>query len=183
MIKFIMIMSLGFYNNKHILPIQIAGSSCCEQYHTLVIEINDLWLFVFVWLNLIARTPVERESNLGMKIRYPMECFNGKKMSIFRVTVFFQKSVIMQKELRLETDCIGTWMLWWLCICVDVAVHCAVCTVYSFMHVVSKYTFVASMLSSFLTRSPIHTDTLGRFTLAFNMHIFWWHCSVHCGWW
>lgn len=29
-------------------------TSNCEQYHTLLIEINDMWLFVFVWLNLIA---------------------------------------------------------------------------------------------------------------------------------
>lgn len=41
------------------------------------------------------------KGHLGMKIRYPMECFNGKKMSVLRVSVFLWKSVIMQEEVRL----------------------------------------------------------------------------------
>lgn len=78
------------------------------------------------WTSLLqARTPVGREGHLRMKIRYPMECFNRKKMSILRVSVFPRKCVIMQQELwwgigcvlACYHDCIWVcmWLSGWLC--------------------------------------------------------------------
>lgn len=73
---------------------------------------------------------MEREGHLGMKIRYPMGCFNGKKMSILRVTVFLWKSVIMQEEVRLETDCIlYRYLNVMMTVCVDVVVRLTVASV------------------------------------------------------
>lgn len=80
------------------------------------------------WTSLLqARTPVGREGHLGMKIRYPMECFNRKKMSILRMSVPVEmcdyaarrmmRNWLCECVLACYLDCMWVcmWLSGWLC--------------------------------------------------------------------
>lgn len=64
------------------------------------------------------------------------------------------------------------WVCGWLCTVVSIHAWCVIVNKCAFP------TWVEDMLAATTTRSPIHTVTLGRFTLAINMHTSWWCCSA-----
>lgn len=100
------------------------------------------------WTSLLqARTPVGREGHLGMKIRYPMECFNRKKMSILRMSVFPWKCVIMQQDVWWGTGCVNVCLHAILTVCESACDWAADCVAYSIViHAWSVHSYRVCLL-------------------------------------
>lgn len=140
-----------------------------------------MWLFVFVRPESECREPglqCGREGHLGMKIRYPMECFNGKKMSL----LWAGESVIMQEEeCDYESSVFVLRMPPRLCTSVCA---CGACSC-MFIHAWSVQVCIprrGECLLHLLTRSPIHTVTPDWFTPCAQYADFLMMLQC-CGWW
>lgn len=117
------------------------------------------------------------------EIRYPMECCNGKKMSILRLSVFLQECVIMQEEVWWEINCV--------CVCL-----CAIMNVYdlciwvhiwfSFMHDVCTspqgrcaYCIRHKVTYSYSYSGQIYTSDQYACFLMMLQCCGWWWCANH----
>lgn len=137
-----------------------------------------MWLFVFVWPESECCEPglqCGREGHLAMKIRYPMECFNGKKMSL----LWAGESVIMQEE---ECDYGSNVFVRRMPprLCTSVCARAARVAVCSFMHEVCKCAFLAGESACCISsQGHLFTQSL-RTDLhpVLNMQISWWCCSA-----
>lgn len=117
--------------------------------------------------------------HLGMKIRYPMECFNRKKTSNLRVSVFLQKGAITQEPA--ERACVQPRQRAHVAARLAVAVAC-VLHILSRMKSSRRVHSCKGACSLHPSQGHLRVQSLRAASHpTIDMHISWWCCSAAGG--
>lgn len=137
------------------------------------------------WTSLLqARTPVGREGHLGMKIRYPMECFNRKKMSILRMSVFPWKFVIMQQDVWWGTGCVNVCLHAILTVCESACDWAADCVAYSIViHAWSVQVCIPTGCAYCIPHKVTYPYSYSGQIYTSNQYAHFLMMLQCCGWW